>query len=167
LLGSRTNANTRSAGAAISNHAAAGVGARDTQGGRRGFGARLEERAHLRPREQGQQRLHELDVKGMVERQQRAPSRLLLGGGVHLLARIAEQLGSERHQIVDVFVAIDVVNAGALAALEVHRRRLWIDQRTAGQVVPAGNDAPSSLEERCRARIALSELVFTRFERAR
>jgi hypothetical protein len=93
--------------------------------------------------------------------------RLLLGGRVHLLARIAEQLGPERHQIIDVFVAIDVVNASALPALEVHRRRVRIDQGATRQVVPAASFRAGTLEERCRARIASAELVFTRFERAR
>lgn len=45
---------------------------------------------------------------------------LLPCGAIDLLVRVAEQVGAEGHEVIDVLMAIDVPDPATLGAVEVH-----------------------------------------------
>src|SRR3954467_2006449 len=97
-------------------------------------------------------------MERVIERQQVTGGALCARSPLHLGLGIAQQLGSERHEVVDVLVAIYVVQPRALTSLELRRRRFEIYQRAPGQMDSARNDTPRAFVKRARTRVARAKL---------
>jgi len=137
-------------------------GARQSDGVDHGLRAGIAQAYLLNARHGGDDLLRQARLLGGRQREYRAAILdLLHHGGGHLRRAMSENHRTQAQQIVDVGVAVDIVEIGALAA--IHEQGIGIPTRpgrTGGAVDAGGNRAAGLLVQFSAARGARGILVF-------